>query len=162
MIAATIFAMTALGVMQMLQRSYELTALARYHDNGRAVLRTFADQFQRLATTEKVGGTTYTRWLFNVTPGPTGKGLVWGSLSDAPTSDGSLPDTCTVTLGDGAQAITANVTRDVRYINTSNGAVMIGRNIEAAGYVLQATFSVTYTVSGRAHTQSLVMSRAVP
>ena len=163
MVAATIFIMVTLGVYSMLIKSYQLIALTRVRDDARAVLRTFADQFERLSTTEEVDGVSRQRWLFLPSGGPTGRGLVWGALSDENTSVyaeevPSLP----LVLGGESHAVDATLTRDVRYVDASSGADAASREIEAAGYMLSATFTINYTMGGKDYTQSLTVVRAAP
>ena len=103
MLSTTIFTMVTLGVYTILIKSYQMIALSRCRDEARAVLRTYADQFLRLQTTERVSGATYNRWLFNPTNGPSGRGLRWGELSDRNTSTAAT-DVALVLL-DGRQRI---------------------------------------------------------
>src|SRR5882724_8286328 len=76
MVAVTVFSLLTLGVYQILIKAYEIAAITRCRDDGRAVLTTFADQFMRLQTTDDEtinnpdGSTTsgtYIRELFNYT-----------------------------------------------------------------------------------------------
>lgn len=163
LVAATIFMMVTLGVYSMLLKSYQLIALTRVRDDARAVLRTFADQFERLSTTKEVDGVSRQRWIFLPSNGPTGRGLVWGALSDENTSVNAedvpyLP----VVLGGESHQVAATLTRDVRYIDASNGTNVLDREIEAAGYMLSATFTINYSLSGKDYTQSLTVLRAAP
>lgn len=170
MVGFVVFVMVTLGVYSALIKSYQMSALSRARDDARAVLRTFADQFERLQTTETVGGASSTRWLFLPSGGPTGRGLQWQDattgalvLSDGNTSVNaedvaSIP----VTLGTGTAAITAQVTRDVRYVNVSTGEVAAAQTVEAAGYMLQAKFTITYAINQRSYSQSLTVARSVP
>ena len=163
MMSTMVFTLVALGVYTMLIKSYQMIALSRCRDEARAVLRTYADQFERLQTTEKVGTTNYNRWLFNPTNGPSGRGLSWGSLSDTNTSV-AAPDVpnIAITLGVGGQATQATLTRDVRYVNATSGATSGSLQIDAAGFMLMATFAINYSISGRNFTQSLTVVRATP
>ncbi len=163
MMSTMVFTLVALGVYTMLIKSYQMIALSRCRDEARAVLRTYADQFQRLQTTEKISGTTYNRWLFNPTNGPSGRGLRWGSLSDTNTSVAAteVPNIA-ITLGTGGHATAATLTRDVRYVNATTGATTTSLQIDAAGFMLTATFAINYRSSGRAYAQSLTVVRATP
>lgn len=163
MVAATIFAMLMIGVYTMLLKSYQLIALTRVRDDARAVLRTFADQFERLSTTQQVDDVVRQRWLFLPTNGPTGRGLVWGALSDQNTSVNAedvpyLP----VPLGGESHRVNATLTRDVRYVDASSGSDAASREIEAAGYMLSATFTINYSMAGKDYTQSLTVLRTAP
>jgi len=163
MMATMVFTLVALGVYTMLIKSYQMIALSRCRDEARAVLRTYADQFQRLQTTEKISGTTYNRWLFNPTGGPSGRGLSWGSLSDTNTSVAAteVPNIA-ITLGAGGHATAATLTRDVSYVNATTGATSASLQIDAAGFMLMATFAINYQSGGRAFTQSVTVVRATP
>lgn len=163
MLSTTIFTMVTLGVYTILIKSYQMIALSRCRDEARAVLRTYADQFLRLQTTERVSGATYNRWLFNPTNGPSGRGLHWGELSDDNTSTAAdevanIP----ITLGTGGHATAATLTRDVRYVASGSGANVSALSIDAAGFMLSATFAINYRSSGKAYTQSITVTRATP
>ena len=163
MLSTTIFTMVTLGVYTILIKSYQMIALSRCRDEARAVLRTYADQFLRLQTTERVSGATYNRWLFNPTNGPSGRGLRWGALSDRNTSTAAPEvDNIAITLGSGGHATPATLTRDVRYVASGSGANVTALNIDAAGFMLSATFSINYRSSGKAYTQSVTVIRATP
>jgi prepilin-type N-terminal cleavage/methylation domain-containing protein len=160
MVATVIFSLCTLGVYQMLITSYKITAVARYSDNARAVLRTYADQFQRLSVKDSSDATL---WLFYPTGGETGKGLKWGSLSNE-TENTPLTDISylTVPIGPPQHTINAQVTREVKYVNISSGAVTGTPASDAAGYMLEAIFRIRYTVSGKTYTQKLVSMRVSP
>ncbi len=161
--AATIFTLVVLGVYSCLIKAYQLEALSRCRDDARAVLRTYADQFERLQTTELVGASTYNRWLFNPTSGPSGRGMVWGSLSDSNTSVAAADvPYLTVTLGSPDSGVTAQVTRDVSYVNSSTGATSSSRTIEASGYMLKGVFAISYSLAGHTYSQSITVLRAAP
>lgn len=166
MIASTVFAMIMLGVYAMLIRSYQMAALSRCRDDGRAVIRTFADQFERLQTTDQIpppNGPSYTRWLFFPEGGPTGRGLNWGSLSDANVTTILPPvSSLAITLGDPAHPVAATVTRDVAYIDDTTGAPSVGQQIKAAGYLMRGIFTVNFSLNSKNYSQSLTVVRAVP
>lgn len=170
MVGTVVFTMVTMGVYAALIKSYQLAALSRARDDARAVLRTFADQFERLQTTEKVGATNATRWLFLPSGGPTGRGLVWHdpdtgtpALSNGNTTV-NAEDVASlgVTLGTGVAAVPATLTRDVRYVDMSSGDVSASQRVEAAGYMLQATFTIRYTLNKKAYAESLTVGRSVP
>ena len=163
MLSTTIFTMVTLGVYTILIKSYQMIALSRCRDEARAVLRTYADQFLRLQTTERVSGATYNRWLFNPTNAATGRGLRWGELSDRNTSTAAEDvGNIAITLGTGGHATPATLTRDVRYVASSSGANVNALSIDAAGFLLSATFAINYRSSGKSYTQSITVTRATP
>ena len=163
MVATAVFTLVILGVYSALIQSYKMTALSRYKDEARAVLRTYADQFLRLQTTEPVSGTDYTRWLFNPATSPTGQGLVWGDFSDGPVTDGSAAVSyLTVNLGRTGSQIAARVTREVHYVNAATGATSATRTIASGGYMIEGIFTITFTLSGKSHSQSLTVNRNAP
>lgn len=163
MMGATVFVMVTLGVYAILIKSYQLAALTRCRDDARAILRTYADQFERLQTTELVGTSTYNRWLFNPTNGASGRGLKWGELSDANTSTAAEEvGSITVTLGSANHPTTATVTRDVRYVAPLTGETTVTQSIQAAGFLLQGVFSITFSINDRTYTQSLTVMRLAP
>jgi prepilin-type N-terminal cleavage/methylation domain-containing protein len=175
MIASGIFLMVTLGVYAALIQSYQIEALARCRDDARAVLRTFGDQFERLQSTDEVpvgSGAYYTRWLFSpeISPsypmgGPTGKGLVWGDLSNSNVVSNPIPATpipnLAITLGSSAHPVAATLTRDVICLDDSNGGPS-PRLIKAAGYLMRGTFSVNFTINKKNYTETLTLVRAVP
>ena len=179
MIAAIILVMFTLGIYGLIIESYNMTARIRYRDDARAVLLTFADQFERLQTTTEVKsmGKSYARWLFNPTPGgPDGAGLRWGALCDEDAFNNPLPSPVptflNVTLGDTndmalvgtKNPIIAHVTRAVYYV-TSTGdasAVQPSTSITAAGWLIVGTFTISYTANGRAEKSSITVTRSVP
>jgi prepilin-type N-terminal cleavage/methylation domain-containing protein len=160
MAATIIFAGSILGVYAMMIRSYEMVTMARHRDNGRAILLSFADQFQRLQTTDEVGGTIVTRFLFQIATTPTGVGLTFtDSTGNTLTgTSGGL----TVPLGDvGSSQVTGVVTRQVQNLNPTTGVVQNGVTASAAGWMLQGTFRLTYAVNGHPQSQQLVIARSV-
>jgi prepilin-type N-terminal cleavage/methylation domain-containing protein len=161
MIATLVFAMGILGVYAMMIKSYELVALARHRDNSRAVLMSFADQFLRLQTTDMVPGSgIVTRGLFATTATPTGVGLNWTDTTG--TRVVGTAAGLTVALGDsGSSEVPATVTRSVTNLNVPSGDAVSGVTATAAGWMLQATFTIDYTIKGRPQTQSLTVARSV-
>lgn len=163
MVGTTVFVMVSLGVYAMLIKAYQLESLARCRDDARGVLRTYADQFERLQTTKTVDNVTYNRWLFNPSNGATGRGLKWGELSDANTSTAAEEvEYLLVTIGGDNHPTSAKVTRDVRYVNATTGATTTDKSIQAAGFMLQATFSITFTSGQNTYSQSLTVMRLAP
>jgi prepilin-type N-terminal cleavage/methylation domain-containing protein len=186
MIAAGIFVMAAFGLYTILIKAYELNTIARYHDDARAVLQTYADQFQRLQTAveDPVSHSVYTRELF-VPTDPTGKGLQYwyssstGALSVEASNATSFANngSVQVTLGGSTNSVLATVTRQVQSIDPGSHAAGThlsghpngGENFSlgtdplyAAGKLLLGTFSITYQVSGRTVVQNLSILRADP
>ena len=167
MMASGIFVMATLGIYTMLIKSYQMAALSRCRDDARAVIRTYADQFERLQTTEQVPavtGPSYTRWLFYPEGSPSGRGLVWGSLSNANVYSSPLPTVASlaVALGESNHPVPATVTRDVTYVDASTGAVSSVQHVQAAGYLMRGTFTINFTLNSKNYTQSLTVVRAVP
>lgn len=162
--ASTIFWLVILCVYVMLARSYQMAALSRCRDEARAVIRTYADQFERLQTTTKVAsGASYTRWLF-LPDGETGRGLAWGSLSDANVFDtpwAPAPNLA-ITLGAGARPVAATISRNVIYVNAATGADSPTQVIQASGYMLKGVFTVKFSINNKSYSESLTVLRAVP
>jgi hypothetical protein len=190
MVAAGIFVMAALGLYTILIRSYQLNALARYRDDARGVLRTYADQFLRLQTADKdpISGNIFTRKLFMTTSANTGEGFrYWysttalgGSLSNEPGNAASFANGTTgvpVTLGGADNGIPAFVFRMVEAVDP--GPLSAGPHVTGhasgggifpyptaptyrAGSLLLGTFTINYHVDGRLYTQSISILRAAP
>jgi Tfp pilus assembly protein PilV len=181
MVATTIFTMGILGVYAMLIYSYNMETLARHRDNGRAVLMSFADKFERLQTTDPAGNL---RNFFDTSvTTPNGIGLTWtdntGTITaynsttpatvpnmtwiNADGTTGSGTGTgIQIMLGDSASAqVPAIVTELVQNVNQDTGALKTTGGNQAAGRVLQATFTINYTVKGRNQQQTLVVARSV-
>jgi prepilin-type N-terminal cleavage/methylation domain-containing protein len=183
MMAAVVFVMAAVGLYDILLKAYQVSTLARYRDDARAVLRTYADQFERLGTSDDA--TNYRRELF-VTSAETGRGLrhwdatqstVYG-LSNEPSNASPFANDAAyleVTLGGANNPILARVTRGVVAINPGPGTVAtspptppgsadplgIDPNY-AAGNLWLGTFTITYTVSKQLQTQRISVLRAAP
>ncbi len=167
MVSTVIFTMCMLGVYTIELRAYHLASLTRYRDNARAVLQSYADQFERLQTTDTSG---YTLWLFNTTGNAyTGEGLLWDDNSGTPqlsneSTAGSAATSASglsITLGATSSTIPATVTRLVEQIGPTTGTSTTAA-YTAAGYLLRGTFSINFTVSGSSYTQRLTVLRAVP
>lgn len=216
MMAAMVFAMASVGIYSMLFKAYQLAALSRYHDDARAVLQTFADQFERIAvsdiiytdgsnnvvtfpstdiyqdsTKNVVNATTGAIVYSNISKGSTprelfalttatGNGLqYWDTTnhevltsnqksSDTAVLNWHANDPLSITLGSNlstspsdVKAISATITRAVVQINNASGAVnsTATTTVPAAGQLLQATFTITYTVYGQIVTQSVSVMR---
>ena len=160
MIATLVFAMGILGVYAMMIKSYELVTLSRHRDNSRALLLSFADQFLRLQTTDMISGSVVTRDLFATTTTPTGVGLSWTDTAGntVPGTTSGLP----VVLGDSSSSmVPATITRSVTNIDSVSGDAVSGVTATAAGWMLQATFTITYNIKGRPQTQSVIVARSV-
>ncbi len=162
MVATAVFTMGILGVYGMLIYSYNLETLARHRDNARAVLLSFADKFERLQTTDPA--TSALRNFFDATPTtPNGTGLSWTDNNGTVTAGTTAG--ITVTLGSSASSqVQAVVTELVDNLDPNTGAIQAhgpGTNA-AAGRIIQATFTIKYTIKGITQSQSLAVTRAVP
>ena len=186
-VAATVFVVAALGTFSIFLQAYRVAALARYRDQAQAVLRTFADQFERLqvTSTNPVSGQSQIRWFFQrCDPPGTGQGLKWDStglgltsntLCDdpgyaAPTTTGTALN---IFIGEGPNAIPATVTRTVRSVycdqNPLNPHFAENGNfvqitqpdpISTAGMKLvYALFHIEYTVNQQLVKQDLEILR---
>ncbi len=160
--ATMIFTLGMLGVYMMLVKSYEMVTLCRHRDNARAVLLSYADQFQRLKTTDASNNLLF---FFRTDPSPTSFGLSWTDAANVTVSN--LTDTTDraglpITLGDTASSGTpARVFRSVMPINMADGTTLSGSpSYTAAGYMMQGTFTVTYQVKGRTLSQSITVARS--
>jgi prepilin-type N-terminal cleavage/methylation domain-containing protein len=163
MMSMVIFSLCSLGFFQALVKGYQLTALARTHDNARAALRGYVDQFQRLSIRKPTAGNPdpgEPLALFTVTGSPTGNGLRgWGQICDALYNE-AQPSTVYLQIGPEGSSINALITREVSFINPTTGVVSGTDGLLAAGYLLQATFTITYTAQGRTYTKSITTMRA--
>ena len=185
MVASTIFFMGMLGVYTMMIYSYKMESLARYRDNARSVLLTYADRFERLQTTDPATG--YLRNFFDTVPStPNSLGLSWtdnsGNFTDYSTNSATITQSWTdktgattsgsvtgfqILIGDSTSAqIPAVITEIVRNCDAngvSRPTTGAGSNA-AAGRIVEATFTITYTIPGVPQKQnlSLTVTRTVP
>ena len=171
MIAAAVFTMGILGVYGMMIKSYEMVTLARHRDNARAILLSFSDQFLRLATTDKIGLNNVTRPLFKCADfaGKPGDGLVWTD------SQGTTWGTKTTPYDDAANGpylhlgdplhdtamVMGHITRQISYVDSAGNPTLL-HTLGAAGWLLQGTFTIEYSINGRSQTQSITVTRRVP
>jgi Tfp pilus assembly protein PilV len=183
MVAAVVIVATGVGIFTILVRSYELVAMTRYRDDARAVLQTFASQFQHLESADNISGTNYDRVLFTPTDTATGAGLLWDSTStpggnnlnldsfskesSVPPAVARTPDTgLKVKIGGSQNGIVATVTRKVVKIAVDGSSAADTLKDTSAGQLLLATFDITYTINGfngpDLQHQSMVVLRAAP
>lgn len=163
MVAAAVAAMALVVLIGTLIVAYRVNHSARLRDNARAVLRTYADQFQRLgyAYDHDFNDSTppVQRVIFTETIAPTGLGLRWGALSDQIYLPGA-PETLTVNLGSATSPTMATITRAVSYVNLGGNSALI-KGDDPAGFMLQATFFISYIVNGRTITGELSILRLI-
>jgi prepilin-type N-terminal cleavage/methylation domain-containing protein len=144
-IATVVASIALLALLGTAFTAYQINHKARLRDNARAVLRTYIDQFQRISYAE--GNTV--RMLFNPTGNSaTGLGLRWGGLSNE-IEYPNAPTTLEINIGPPGSPQTATVTRNVQMVNASTGNVSSTRVLDAAGFMMRAEFTVSYTLSGR-------------
>lgn len=159
MIATLVFCMGILGVYAMMLKSYELVTLSRHRDNARAFLLSFSDQFLRLQTTDKIAGVPVLRPMF-ATNGTGGDGLTWTDTSGNQVSGNGQPN-LPVLLGETSSSqVPATITRQVTFLDSA-GTPSAGNIATAAGWILQGTFTIAYSVHGRPQTQSITVARSV-
>jgi type II secretory pathway pseudopilin PulG len=188
MLAASVFVVAALGLYSVLIRAYQLGAYARYRDNARAILQTYADQFQLLWPVDSAGNPLE---IFEPTDSGlqygTGKGLrYWNStatqpaagLSDESSAAGGFangPGPMTVTIGGANNSIDAQVYRQVVAVDPgapdSTGAggeafTVVPPPVAKGGrQLLVATFTITYYPLGKTSpqvVQQLSVMRSFP
>ena len=159
MIATMVFCMGILGVYAMMLKSYELVTLSRHRDNARAFLLSFSDQFLRLQTTDKIAGVPVLRPMF-ATNGTGGDGLTWTDTSGNQVSGNGQPN-LPVLLGETSSSqVPATITRQVTFLDSA-GTPSAGNIATAAGWILQGTFTIAYSVHGHPQTQSITVARSV-
>ena len=171
MVAAVILVMTSAGIFSLLFKAYELSALARYRDDARAVLQTYAAQFEQMNPNYSSSTNTYT---LGGTTMP-GNGLqYWDNSSDLALSSlvytpSSSPITVTNTnplyLGGNSisTALENSKLATVSYIVTpiTQDANHTPLTFSTSNHqtLLQANFKIVYQVYGRSITQSLTVTR---
>jgi prepilin-type N-terminal cleavage/methylation domain-containing protein len=169
MVATVLLSIMILSILQVMLGSYQIAAKARYNDHARYIIRSFADQFLTQSSTD-AGGNTLN--FFNPTS-QTGVGLAWtvtsptgiqttytGSTLISPTSGGlqvPLSDSTT-----GETPIKATISYTVSYLDPTTGATTLSPPSMAAGNLLEAVFTATYTFTGVTTNQSITAIRAVP
>jgi len=165
MVATVIFSMVMLGVYGCIIKAYQLSLITRYNDQARSILLSYVDQFERLDTVTVDG--THVRKFF--TPAATtGVGVNWPALSNDDDPPGQAAF-LSITLGDGA--ITAKITREVKAVEASSGALLpyVGKDhrstyLKSPGYMLIGIFTLSYMMpsSGKPYSPRLAAVRAVP
>lgn len=144
LVAAFVASVALMCLLATAFSAYKINHKSRLRDNARAVLRTYVDQFERLAYSNS---DNIVRMIFTPTTGPTGLGLRWGQLSDQINYEGA-PATLEIDIGTPGAPQLATVTREVRYVSPTNGAASATRLADAAGFMLRATFTITYRLGG--------------
>ncbi len=144
LVAAFVASVALMALLGTAFAAYKINHKARLRDNARAVLRTYVDQFERLAYSDSGN---IVRMLFTPTSGPTGLGLRWGQLSDQINYEGA-PTTLQIDIGTPGSPQTATVTREVSHVSLTSGDASSIRVADAAGFMLRATFTVTYRLGG--------------
>lgn len=108
MLAACVLVGAGFGIYACLLKAYQVVAVGRYRDAARAVLQTYADQFERLQTADTSGTGTNsvacTRWFFKPTVRPTATGLLWDGTVAAGGLNMNLNKLCTEPDTPGAPA----------------------------------------------------------
>jgi prepilin-type N-terminal cleavage/methylation domain-containing protein len=145
-IASVVASMALLGLLGTAFTAYQINHKARLRDNARAVLRTYVDQFQQLSYSEG----NLVRMLFNPTGETerTGLGLRWGELSNQTEFPGAPTAPLQINIGPPNSPQPAFVTRNVRMVNAANGNDSDARVLDAAGFMMRAEFTISYTLSG--------------
>jgi hypothetical protein len=179
MMAACILTFVGLGLLTILIKAYDLVGLTRYHDDARAVLQTFASQFERLQTSDlDSSGSAQDRLFFQLSDTYTAKGLLWDSTSTSDVTNvnldslsnekgGTSPKNSDDTLGlqveiGGSQSgVIAHVWHMVQQVS-DDGSTGSAVSVSSAGEMLLGTFKITYTLNGLEHTQSISVLRAAP
>jgi type II secretory pathway pseudopilin PulG len=124
LVATVLLSMVILGVLAVLIGSYRVAAKARYNDQARYVIKSFADQFLTQQSTDGSGNILP---MFAITYAASGYGLTWTN-ADGTTSTGASSDTyIPVLLGQNTGGtIKADVSRSVNYLYTSGGNMGYG------------------------------------
>ena len=171
MVATVLLSMIILGILEVLIGSYRVAAKARYRDHARYVIKAMSDQF---LTQQAFDGNGNLLTFFTPTVDGLGNATALGTGMSWTNSDGSagtmsadpLHTYFYVLLGDNSGApIQATVQRSVEYIYPQvNGAETLIAQNSPAGYMLQATFSITYQFQGVQISPPLTITaiRAVP
>jgi type II secretory pathway pseudopilin PulG len=167
MVATVLLTMVGIGILSVLVGSYRVAAKARYRDQARYVIKSYADQFLTQQPSDS-SGNTYT--MFQVTvdssgnSSPLGTGLTWTN------TDGSFGSLSTDSVGlffyvqlggNTGNPVTATVTRKVSYIASDGSATLIYAP-QAAGNLLEGDFTITYPYLGVTQTETIATVRAFP
>jgi type II secretory pathway pseudopilin PulG len=172
MVATVLLSLIIVSVLSALIGAYRVAAKARFNDHARYVIKSFSDQFLTQATTD-INGNVLPMFQVTVDPNPgpdfghqcaLGTGLAWTNY------DPSIPNGPTagnygynVTLGDNTGAeVNAVVSRSVWYLYSSSGTETLLPQNQSAGYLLEGTFTITFTLWGNTVTQSITNVRAYP
>jgi type II secretory pathway pseudopilin PulG len=173
MVATVLLSLIIVSILSALIGAYRVAAKARFNDHARYVIKSFSDQFLTQATTD-INGNTLTMFQVTVDPNPgpnlghqcaLGTGLSWTNYDGSGGSPTAGNYGYNVILGDntGSNApITAVVSRSVWYLYSSTGAETLLPQNQSAGYLLEGTFTITFTLWGNTVTQSITNVRAYP
>ena len=165
MVATTLLTMVGLGILSVLVGAYRVAAKARYRDQARYVIKSFADQFLTQQPAD-VSGNTYT--MFQVTvdtngnSAPVGTGMSWTDYNGNACQPDGTGMFFYVPLGNNtATPLTATVTRKVSYIASDGSATLIYAPV-AAGNLLEGDFVIKYPYLGVTQTETISAIRAFP
>ena len=165
MVATVLLSMMILGILQVLIGSYRLGAKARYNDHARYIIKSLADQF----LTEKSADSSGATLPFFAPTSQTGVNLSWTVTAPNGTqttlTGTTMPAGLQVPLSDtttGEIPVMATVSYQVWSLNPLTGNPAPPATT-AAGELLRADFTVTYTVGQ--HTvppQTISVVRSTP
>jgi len=171
MIAAAVLVIALLGFLGATVRSYYLTAEVRHHDQARALLQSFADEFMRRPVTTGISpNVTIVPFFQDTNSLRTGLYLNWNGISGTETGliiplGGGIPNPDDPTYAGivaEKKPIFVTVTRLVQHIQPSDGTTVATPVITAAGRMISAEFQVTYKANGRQQVESLTILRTNP
>jgi hypothetical protein len=168
MIATGLLVMVAMCLLSVFIGSYRVAAKARYKDHARYIIKSFADQFLTQQPTDLTGA-PYT--LFTPTVDGSGNATPLGTGLNWTNTDGSTGTLSTdalglyyyVLIGDNTGSpLKATVTRQVWYLYPTTGNTTLVSQTQAAGYLLEGDFVITYPYLGQTISQKIVAVRAIP
>jgi len=166
MLAAALVVITVAGIFSLLFKTYQLSALARYRDDARTVLETYAEQFQELTPQELatdvytfgVSGTNMQYWQSS------NSDLALSSITASATattssSSASMPTVYLGGNGPGIQnenSLPATLSYTITPITIVGGSPLSFIGGQA---LFQIDFKISYMVYGRTYTQDLAVLR---
>lgn len=158
MIAFVVMVIALLGFLGTASRAYQLTSNSRARDQARAILQSFAEDFERLRTVQQVGSPPTPQFVnfFQTSNSVSYDFVSWNGVTGTSASHLRVP-----LGGDPANPVIAEISRFVRDIDEATGADSTDTSVTAAGKMLVATFTATYTVNREPQTVSLTIARAL-
>jgi hypothetical protein len=159
--------MVGLGILSVLVGSYRVAAKARYRDQARYVIKSYADQFLTQQAADPAGN-IYNFFQVTVDSGgnssPVGNGLSWTNTDGTPGAISPDPIGMFYYIylgGNSGKPVKATVTRKISYLATDGSSTLIYAP-QPGGNLLEGDFTITYPYLGSTQSETISAIRAFP